>query len=85
MGNAWYLQALSDIVAADLRELSTQSEEPEKLFNQLVVEIRGAIREVTQQTIQAITHQKAVLRALDRVAISGAVAATGVQGDQSRR
>jgi phage shock protein A len=59
-------QRISDIISANLNDLSEQFEDPEKMLKQAVREMEESIGEVTQQTAKAMASEKTMLRELDR-------------------
>jgi phage shock protein A len=59
-------QRISDIISANLNDLTEQFEDPEKMLNQAVREMEASISDVTQQTAKAMASEKTMLRELER-------------------
>lgn len=57
---------ISDIISANLNELTEQFEDPEKMLKQAVREMEASIAEVTGQTAKAMANQKTLARELER-------------------
>ena len=57
---------ISDIISANLNELTEQFENPEKMLKQAVREMESSIEEVTGQTAKAMAQQKTLDRELER-------------------
>jgi phage shock protein A len=57
---------ISDIVSANLNDLTEQYEDPEKMLKQAVREMDDSIAEVTQQTAKAMANAKTLSRELER-------------------
>ena len=57
---------ISDIISANLNDLTEQFEDPEKMLKQAVREMEESIAEVTQQTAKAMANQKTMARELQR-------------------
>ncbi len=57
---------ISDIISANLNDLTEQFEDPEKMLRQAVREMEESIAEVTQQTAKAMANDKMVARELQR-------------------
>ncbi|MGA2254350.1 MAG: PspA/IM30 family protein [Thermoguttaceae bacterium] len=57
---------ISDIISANLNELTEQFENPEKMLKQAIREMEDSIAEVTQQTAMAMAHEKTLSRELQR-------------------
>ena len=57
---------ISDIISANLNELTEQFEEPEKMLKQAVREMEESIAEVTGQTAKAMANEKTLARELER-------------------
>jgi len=59
-------QRISDILSANMNELTEQFEDPEKMLKQAIREMEDSIAEVTQQTAKTMAHEKTLSRELDR-------------------
>ena len=59
-------QRISDILSANMNELTEQFEDPEKMLKQAIREMEDSIAEVTQQTAKAMAHEKTLSRELER-------------------
>ena len=57
---------ISDIISANLNDLTEQFEDPEKMLKQAVREMEGSISDVTQQTAKAMANEKTMSRELER-------------------
>jgi phage shock protein A len=57
---------ISDIISANLNELTEQFEDPEKMLKQAVREMEASIAEVTGQTAKAMANDKTLARELER-------------------
>ena len=57
---------ISDIISANLNELTEQFEDPEKMLKQAVREMEASIAEVTGQTAKAMANEKTLARELER-------------------
>ena len=57
---------ISDIVSANLNELTDSYEDPEKMLKQAIREMETSIAEATQQTAKAMASEKTMGRELDR-------------------
>ena len=57
---------ISDIVSANLNELTEGFEEPERMLKQAVREMEESIADVIQQTAKAIANEKMLSRELER-------------------
>ncbi len=57
---------ISDIISANLNELTEQFEDPEKMLKQAVREMQESIAEVTGQTAKAMANDKTLARELQR-------------------
>jgi len=57
---------ISDIISANLNDLTEQFEDPEKMLKQAVREMEESIAEVTQQTAKAMANEKMLTRELQR-------------------
>jgi len=57
---------ISDIISANINELTEQFEDPEKMLKQAIREMEDSIAEVTQQTAKAMAHEKTLARELER-------------------
>jgi phage shock protein A len=57
---------ISDIVSANLNDLTEQYEDPEKMLKQAVREMEDSIAEITQQTAKAMANEKTLSRELER-------------------
>lgn len=57
---------ISDIISANLNDLTEQFEDPEKMLRQAVREMEKSIGEVTGQTAKAMAHEKTLARELAR-------------------
>ncbi|MGA2255070.1 MAG: PspA/IM30 family protein [Thermoguttaceae bacterium] len=57
---------ISDIISANMNELTEQFEDPEKMLKQAIREMEDSIAEVTQQTAKAMAHEKTLSRELER-------------------
>ena len=61
-----FFKRISDIVSANLNELTEQFEDPEKMLKQAIREMEESIAEVTQQTAKTIANEKMLHRELER-------------------
>ncbi len=57
---------ISDIISANMNELTEQFENPEKMLKQAIREMEDSIAEVTQQTAKTMAHEKTFSRELQR-------------------
>jgi len=57
---------ISDIISANLNELTEQFEDPELMLKQAIREMEQSINEVTEQTAKAMASEKTMLRELER-------------------
>jgi phage shock protein A len=57
---------ISDIVSANLNDLTEQFEDPEKMLKQAIREMEESIGEVTGQTAKAMANEKTLSRELER-------------------
>ena len=57
---------ISDIVSANLNELTDSYEDPEKMLKQAIREMESSIADATQQTAKAMASEKTMGRELDR-------------------
>ncbi len=57
---------ISDIVSANINELTEQFEDPEKMLKQAIREMEESIAEVTTQTARAMANEKNLSRELKR-------------------
>lgn len=57
---------ISDIVSANMNDLTEQFEDPEKMLKQATREMEDSIAEVTQQTAKAMANEKTLARELER-------------------
>ncbi|MEX2120015.1 MAG: PspA/IM30 family protein [Pirellulales bacterium] len=57
---------ISDIISANLNELTDGLEDPEKMLRQAVREMEQAIADATQQTAKAMANERTMARELDR-------------------
>jgi phage shock protein A len=57
---------ISDIISANMNELTEQFENPEKMLKQAIREMEDSIAKVTQQTAKAMAHEKTLSRELER-------------------
>ena len=57
---------ISDIISANLNDLTEQFEDPEKMLKQAVREMEESIAEVTRQTAKAMANEKMLARELQR-------------------
>jgi phage shock protein A len=57
---------MSDILSANLNEITEQFEDPEKMLKQAVREMETSIAEVTGQTAKAMANEKTLTRELQR-------------------
>ncbi len=57
---------ISDIVSANLNELTESFEDPELMLKQAIREMETSINEVTGQTAKAMANEKTLTRELDR-------------------
>ena len=57
---------ISDILSANLNEITEQFEDPEKMLKQAVREMEASIGEVTGQTAKAMANEKTLTRELQR-------------------
>jgi phage shock protein A len=61
-----FFKRISDIVSANLNDMTEQFEDPEKMLKQATREMEESIGEVTQQTAKAMANEKTVARELER-------------------
>jgi phage shock protein A len=61
-----FFQRISDIISANLNELTEQFEDPETMLKQAVREMEESIGEVTGQTAKAMANEKTLSRELER-------------------
>jgi phage shock protein A len=61
-----FFKRISDIVSANLNELTEQFEDPEKMLKQAIREMEEAIAEATGQTAKAMANEKTMSRELER-------------------
>ena len=61
-----FFSRISDIVSANLNELTEGFEDPEKMLKQAIREMEESISEVTRQTAKAIANEKTLSRELER-------------------
>ncbi len=59
-------QRISDIISANMNELTDQYEDPETMLKQAIREMEDSIAEVTQQTAKAMAHARTLSRELER-------------------
>ncbi len=59
-------QRISDILSANMNELTEKFEDPEKMLKQAIREMEDSIVDVTQQTAKAMAHEKTLTRELER-------------------
>ena len=59
-------QRISDILSANMNELTEKFEDPEKMLKQAIREMEDSIADVTQQTAKAMAHEKTLSRELQR-------------------
>ena len=57
---------ISDIISANLNDLTEQFEDPEKMLRQAIREMEESIGEVTGQTAKAMANEKTLARELER-------------------
>ena len=57
---------ISDIISANLNELTEQFEDPERMLKQAIREMEETIAEVTGQTAKAMASEKTLTRELER-------------------
>ena len=57
---------ISDIVSANMNDLTEQFEDPEKMLKQAIREMEDSIAEVTGQTAKAMANEKTLVRELER-------------------
>jgi len=57
---------ISDIISANLNDLTEQFEDPEKMLKQAIREMEESIEEVTQQVVKAMAQEKLLARELER-------------------
>ena len=57
---------ISDIVSANLNDLTEQFEDPEKMLKQAIREMEESIADSTQQTAKAMANEKTLARELER-------------------
>ena len=57
---------ISDIVSANLNELTEEYEDPELMLKQAVREMEQSIADATQQTAKAMANEKTLTRELER-------------------
>ena len=57
---------ISDIISANLNEMTEKFEDPEKMLKQAIREMEESIAEVTSQTAKAMANQKTLSRELER-------------------
>lgn len=61
-----FFKRISDIVSANLNEMTEGLEDPEKMLKQAIREMEDSIVEVTQQTAKTIAGEKTLTRELER-------------------
>lgn len=61
-----FFKRVSDIVSANLNDMTEQFEDPETMLRQAIREMEESISGVTQQTARAMANQKTLDRELDR-------------------
>ncbi len=61
-----FFKRISDIVSANLNELTEGFEDPERMLKQAIREMEDSISEVTQQTTKAMANEKTLSRELQR-------------------
>jgi len=61
-----FFKRISDIVSANLNDLTEQFENPEKMLKQAIREMEESISEVTGQTAKAMANEKTLARELQR-------------------
>jgi phage shock protein A len=57
---------ISDIISANLNELTEQCEDPERMLKQAIREMEESIAEATTQTAKAMASEKTLARELER-------------------
>ncbi|HTN77786.1 MAG TPA: PspA/IM30 family protein [Pirellulaceae bacterium] len=57
---------ISDIISANLNDMTEQFEDPEKMLRQAIREMEETINDATQQTAKAMASEKTLARELDR-------------------
>lgn len=57
---------ISDIISANLNDLTEQFEDPEKMLKQAIREMEESIADSTKQTAKAMANEKTLTRELDR-------------------
>jgi phage shock protein A len=57
---------ISDIISANMNDLTEQFEDPEKMLKQAIREMEDSISEVTGQTAKAMANEKTLARELER-------------------
>ncbi|MCY2993312.1 MAG: PspA/IM30 family protein [Planctomycetota bacterium] len=57
---------ISDIISANLNEMTEKFEDPEKMLKQAIREMEESIAEVTGQTAKAMANEKTLSRELER-------------------
>lgn len=57
---------ISDIISANLHDLTEQFEDPEVMLRQAIREMETSINEVTEQTAKAMANEKVLTRELER-------------------
>lgn len=61
-----FFKRISDIISANLNELTEEFEDPERMLRQAVREMEQSIHEVTEQTAKAMASEKTLARELQR-------------------
>lgn len=61
-----FFKRISDIISANLNDLTEQFENPEKMLKQAIREMEESISEVTGQTAKAMANEKTLARELQR-------------------
>lgn len=59
-------ERISDIISANLNELTESLEDPELMLRQAIREMETSINEVTEQTARAMANEKTLARELER-------------------
>ena len=57
---------ISDIISANLNELTESFEDPERMLKQAIREMEQSIGDVTQQTAKAMANEKTLVREVER-------------------
>ena len=72
---------ISDIISANLNDLTEGFEDPERMLKQAIREMEETIAEVTNQTAKAMANETTLSRELERNQVQQrAVAAAGREG-----